>query len=106
MNTNIVILSACANSEEADRIAKALVGERLAACVQILPKMSSVYHWQDSVESADEHLLLIKTSQARFHAIETRILEMHSYAVPEVIALPITKGWGKYLQWLGAVVHE
>ena len=101
-----MIFSACANAEEAERIARALVGERLAASVQILPQMKSVYHWQGKVESAEEHLLLIKTSLARFQAVQTRIVEMHSYEVPEVIAVPITEGLGKYLQWLGAAVHE
>lgn len=106
MNRNIVILSACADAEEAERIARALVEERLAACVQILPKVRSIYHWQEKVESAEEYLLLIKTSQARFQAVQERITAMHSYEVPEIIALPITEGWGKYLAWLGAAVHE
>ena len=106
MDSYIVIFTTCANAAEAERIAQALVTGRLAACVQILPAIRSIYLWQSKVESAEEHLLFIKTSQARFEAVRLKIEELHSYEVPEVIALPITAGAGKYLAWLGAVVDE
>jgi periplasmic divalent cation tolerance protein len=106
MDSYIVIFTTCANAAEAERIAQALVTGRLAACVQILPAIRSIYLWQSKVESAEEHLLFIKTSQVRFEAVRLKIEELHSYEVPEVIALPITAGAGKYLAWLGAIVDD
>jgi periplasmic divalent cation tolerance protein len=105
MTSSIVILSACADTQEAERIAQALVSDRLAACVQIVPKIRSVYRWQGKVESTEEHLLLIKTTRERFEAVQAKIIELHSYEVPEVIALGIADGSGKYLEWLEAMVH-
>jgi periplasmic divalent cation tolerance protein len=77
-----------------------LVEQRLAACVSILPAVESVYRWQEKIESANEALLLIKTTSERFPALRQKILELHSYDTPEIIALPIVAGLEKYLHWL------
>ncbi len=100
MNNALVVLCTCANQEDALRIANAVVEERLAACVNILPGVRSVYRWQEQVESAEEILLLIKTVPERFAALRDRISALHPYDTPEVIALPVTDGLEKYLVWL------
>ena len=86
--------------EEADRIGAALVEERLAACVNIVPGLHSVYRWQGAVEHAGEVPLLIKTTAARYDALQAAIRELHPYEVPEIIALPITHGLPAYLNWV------
>ncbi len=101
-NPFLIVFCTCPNAEEAERIAHAVVDERLAACVNILPAMRSIYRWQDAVESAEEILLLIKTTEAEFRKLRDRIIELHSYDTPEVIAIPITAGSDKYLSWLRA----
>ncbi|MBV8831804.1 MAG: divalent-cation tolerance protein CutA [Acidobacteriaceae bacterium] len=95
-----VVFSTCPNEEEALRLARALVDERLCACVNVLPGVRSIYRWQGAVEDAHEHLLLIKTSRERLLALERRMSELHSYDTPEVIAVPIAFGSRKYLDWL------
>jgi periplasmic divalent cation tolerance protein len=84
----------------AQRIATALVERRLAACVQIIGPLQSVYRWKDKVEQAEEWLCLIKTSSDQYPAVEVAIRELHSYECPEVIATPITAGSAGYLAWL------
>jgi len=84
----------------ATNLARTLVERRLAACVNILPGIQSVYRWQGEIESADEIPLLIKTTTERYPALEAAIRETHPYAVPEIIALPITKGLPAYLRWV------
>ena len=105
MNDTFVVLSACATAEEAERIAAAAVELHLAACVQILPQMRSVYRWQGKVESAAEHLLLFKTTAAKFELLRSKIEELHSYEVPEILALPAAAGSEKYLAWLKDAVN-
>src|SRR5579875_1435188 len=100
MTDSLVVFCTCENRQQASHIAEALVGERLAACVNILPGVESVYRWQGAVEKAAEILLLIKTTSERLPALESRIKELHSYDTPEVIALPIADGSEKYLSWL------
>jgi periplasmic divalent cation tolerance protein len=95
-----IILSTAASREEADRIANALVERRLAACVNVVGPMASVYRWQGKVEKADEFLLLIKTSAARFPEVAAAIRELHSYDVPECIELAVTAGSDAYLTWI------
>ena len=96
----IVVLVTAANREEANQIAEVLVSARLAACVQILPEIESVYRWQGEVKREQEILLLAKTSRARFEELECRVRALHSYETPEIIALPITAASEPYLKWL------
>lgn len=106
MLETVVVLCSCSDSEAARRIANALVEQRLAACVSILPTVESVYRWQEKIESASEALLLIKTTSESFPALRKKILELHSYDTPEIIALPVVAGLEKYLRWLGEQVSS
>lgn len=84
----------------ADRLADALVGERLAACVTLLPGVQSVYRWEGRVERAEEVQLLVKTTRARFPALRERLVELHPYDVPELLALEAVDGLPAYLDWV------
>lgn len=95
-----IIFTTCSKPEIAEKIAQVLVKEGLAACVNILPPMRSIYTWHGVVESATEHLLLIKCLTKRYAAIEERLSAIHPYEIPEIIALPITQGLPAYLAWL------
>lgn len=88
------------SAAEGERIAHALVEERLAACVNRIAGVRSTYRWQGQVEQSEEELLLVKTSQERFPSLARRVQELHRYEVPEVIAVPIAAGSDNYLQWL------
>ena len=102
----IVVLITAGSREEALRLAEMLVGARLAACVQVLPEMESIYHWQGQVERAPEVLLLVKTTAARFTELEREVRALHSYETPEIVALPVTSASAPYLEWLtGAVLR-
>ena len=101
MTDKIVVLSTCAGAEEAERMARALVTERLAACVSVVPNIRSFYRWQGALESSGEYLLIIKTSRSLFDAVKTEIEKLHTYELPELIALPIVEGAENYLNWLG-----
>lgn len=90
----------CPNAEVADQIARALVAERLAACVNILPGVQSVYRWEEQVETEAEVLLIIKSTARCVDAMIERIETLHPYEVPEVIAFPITVGNKNYLDWV------
>lgn len=98
----IVVLVTAGSAEEGERIAAALVGEQLAACVNIAGPIRSLYTWQGELHRDEEHLLVIKTRAALFDEVERRVRALHSYEVPEVIALPITAGAQPYLDWLAA----
>ena len=101
MTNKMVVLVTCASSAEAHRIARRLVEDRLAACVNVVgAPLHSVYRWKGKVESAREHLLVIKTSRRRLPALQRAVLKLHSYDVPEVIAIPIAAGSPAYLKWL------
>ena len=89
-----------ANGEEATRLADLLIGAHLAACVQILPEMESVYRWEGKVERQSEVLLLAKTTAAKFPELEREVRALHSYETPEIIAVPIVIGSSPYLEWL------
>ncbi|MFN4343234.1 MAG: divalent-cation tolerance protein CutA [Azonexus sp.] len=97
-----LVITNCPDEETANRIALAVVEARLAACVNILPRVQSIYRWQGAVESAAEVPLLIKTTAAAYPALEAAIRERHPYDVPEIIALPIAGGLPAYLNWLAA----
>lgn len=95
-----IVLTTCPDAETAGRIARALVEERLAACVNILPPMRSVYRWKGQVEEASEQLLVIKSVSAQFAALRDRLRALHPYELPEIVAVPILDGLPEYLAWL------
>ena len=96
----LLVLIAAANKEEATRLADMLVGARLAACVQILPEMESVYRWQGKIERSPEVLVLAKTIRSQFNQLEQEVRSLHSYETPEIVAIPIAAGSAAYLDWL------
>jgi periplasmic divalent cation tolerance protein len=102
----IVVFMTAANGEEATRLAEMLVGAHLAACVQILPEMESVYRWQGRIERQSEVLLLAKTTRARFEELEREVRALHSYDTPEIIAVPLVAGSAPYLEWLNKSVSS
>jgi periplasmic divalent cation tolerance protein len=97
-----IVLSTCADREQAERIAHRLVEQQLAACVNILPGVQSIYRWQGNVESAAEVLMVIKTSAALTPEVQSTIASLHSYEVPELLVLPVSGGSEAYLAWLKA----
>ncbi len=100
MTDKIVVLSTCASSEEAEKVARTLVEKRLAACVNILPAVRSIYRWKGAIEDEKETLLLIKSSRALFGELRAEIQKLHSYEIPEAIAIPIVDGLERYLEWM------
>lgn len=102
MTDKIVVLVTCGSAREARKIARALVERRLAACGNILEApVRSIYRWKGKVETARECLLILKTSRRRFADLQRVVKELHSYDVPEIIALPISAGSAQYLKWIG-----
>ncbi|MBV8810865.1 MAG: divalent-cation tolerance protein CutA [Acidobacteriaceae bacterium] len=102
MTDALVIFCTCSTGEEAERIANDLVASRLAACVNILPAIQSIYRWRGEMERANEILLVIKTTQDSFVRVRDRIGQLHTYEVPEIIAIPVAGGSDAYLAWLRA----
>jgi periplasmic divalent cation tolerance protein len=100
MTDCVAVLVTVGSREEAERIAEALVMERLAACVNVVGPITSIYHWEGRVERCQELLLIIKTRAALFDQLEARVKSLHSYQNPEVIAVPIGAGTAAYLDWL------
>jgi periplasmic divalent cation tolerance protein len=100
----IVVLVTVPSAEVAARIAETLVGEELAACVNVLPELISTYRWQGRVEHDREQLCLIKTTRDSFERLRARVIALHPYELPEVIALPIVAGHTPYLEWIAASV--
>jgi periplasmic divalent cation tolerance protein len=96
----VIVLTTLPVDQDADRFAEVLVRERLAACVNVLPPMRSIYTWQGAVESADERQVAIKTARTRVSELEARIKALHPYDVPEFVVLPIAAGSLEYLSWL------
>ena len=96
----IVVFMTAASGEEATRLAEMLVGAHLAACVQILPEIESVYRWQGKIERSSEVLLLAKTTRGKFDELEREVRALHSYDTPEIVAVPIVTGSAPYLEWL------
>jgi periplasmic divalent cation tolerance protein len=95
-----IVLSTCADREQAERIAYRLVEQQIAACVNILPAVQSIYRWQGKVETAAEVLMVIKTSADLVPEVESAIASLHSYDVPEFLVLPVFGGSHAYLAWL------
>ncbi len=104
MSKTLLVLCTCPDEETARSIAAALVAERRAACVNIVGPLRSVFSWQGEVCDQSELLLLAKTTEAAWQALEARIVELHPYDVPEIIAAPVTAGSAAYLDWVAASV--
>lgn len=102
----IAVFMTAPNGEEAARLAEMLVGRQLAACVQILPEMESVYRWQGKLERQREVLLIAKTVPSKFAALESEVRALHSYETPEIVAIPLSAGSAPYLAWLSASVTD
>ena len=98
----IVVLMTAGSQEEASRLAEMLVGAHLAACVQIMPQMESIYRWKGEVHRAPEFLLLAKTTAACFDELEREVRALHTYDTPEIIALPVAQVSAPYFEWLTA----
>ncbi len=96
----LLVFSTVPDLETGERIATTLVSERLAACVNILPAVTSIYYWQGEVQKDTERLLLIKTSTSGYPPLEKRLLSLHPYELPEIIAVPVKAGLAGYLQWI------
>src|SRR5438093_9041467 len=99
MTNKLLVLSTAGSESEARKIAEALVERRLAACVNILPRIQSIYRWEGKVEHADEYLLLIKTVKERQEQVCAAVRELHSYEVPECVAIQVEGGRPEYLKW-------
>jgi periplasmic divalent cation tolerance protein len=102
MTDKILVLSTCATEADAERLARALLDARLAACVNVVPGVRSFYHWKGEIESEAEYLLIVKTSRDLFPALRTAIEKLHPYELPELLALPVLDGSENYLSWLHA----
>ena len=96
----LLVLITSASREEAEDIARKLVEDRLAACVNIVPHVRSLFWWENQLSEEEEILLIVKTRRSRFRALVLRVKALHSYSVPEIIALPIVEGHTSYLQWI------
>jgi periplasmic divalent cation tolerance protein len=104
MSNALIVLITTPNVEEASRIADALVGGRLAACVNILSGIESVYRWEGRIARDSETLMIIKTTDERYAELEEQIKALHSYTTPEIVAIRIERGSEAYLKWLGESV--
>ena len=105
MTDKVLVLTTAGNEAEARKIARELVERRLAACVNMVPRIQSIYRWEGKVESAEEYLLLIKTTKGRSTEVQAAIRELHSYDLPECVAISIESGGEEYLKWIEESVH-
>ena len=102
---NVVVLVTCASRKEAERLARAVVENKLAACVNVVAApVKSVYRWKGKIDTAEEFPLMIKTTRRKFSALEREIRRLHSYETPEIIAVPILEGSAAYLRWIAESV--
>ncbi len=106
MSGHLVALTTVGTAEDAERIARALVEQRLAACVNVVPGVVSVYRWKGAVERDDEWLLVMKTSSQRLEQLREALLALHPYELPELVVLPIVGGHAPYLAWLDDSVRD
>jgi periplasmic divalent cation tolerance protein len=106
MSDALIVFVTVPTRADGERIAEALVAERLAACVNVLGPVRSIYRWQGEVCRDDEHLLMIKSTRARYAALEARVKALHTYDVPEVIALPIEMGSPEYVGWIESMTAD
>jgi periplasmic divalent cation tolerance protein len=95
-----IVLTTAANSEEASRVGRTLVEEKLVACATLIPAIESIYRWKGNIESSVESMLLLKTSASQLTALEARLHELHSYETPEFLVLPVEAGSHAYLEWI------
>jgi periplasmic divalent cation tolerance protein len=102
----IVVFITTSNEDEAVRIAGAIVEERFAGCVNIIKEIRSIYRWKGKIEDEKEVLMIAKTKKSQFAPLCSKVKELHSYTVPEIIAVPITEGSKDYLTWLDEVVGK
>ncbi len=102
----LLVITNLPDLASAEKLAQALVEKRLAACVNMLAPCRSVYRWQGAVETAVEHPLLIKTTAARYEAVEGAIRSLHPYELPEIVAVPVAAGLPAYLDWVAAETHS
>jgi periplasmic divalent cation tolerance protein len=100
MTDKIVVLTTCAVESDAERMARALVDARLAACVNVVPRVRSFYHWKGETQSSEEFLLIVKTSRDLFGALRAELEKLHPYELPELLAVPVVAGAEDYLRWL------
>jgi periplasmic divalent cation tolerance protein len=106
MTDKIVVLSTCSSAAEAEKVARRLIEVRVAACVNVLAGARSFYRWKGAIEDTDEWLLIIKSSRDRFDSLRAELERLHSYEVPETVALAIVDGGPNYLNWLEAELHD
>jgi periplasmic divalent cation tolerance protein len=100
MTDALLVLTTLPTADAAAEIAKVVVGEKLAACANILPALRSIYRWQGKVQDENEVLVLLKTQRVHYPRLKARILELHPYDVPEVLAIPVEQGHAAYLEWI------
>lgn len=105
MTDKLIVFVTCGSGDEGQRIAAAVVEARLAACVNVLPGVRSCYVWEGKTTWSDEVLLVMKTTQNNYEKLQAKILELHSYDVPEIVALPIEAGFDAYLAWIAQSVQ-
>lgn len=105
MTDKVLVLTTAGSEAEAQKIANQLVERRLAACVNIVPRIQSVYRWEGKVETAEEFLLIIKTTKTRIQDVQAAIRELHSYDLPECIVISMEGGSSEYLKWIEESVH-
>jgi periplasmic divalent cation tolerance protein len=98
----LLVITTLPNADAAAELAKNVVGERLAACANLIPALRSIYKWQGKLQDENEVLVLFKTRQEHYENLQSRILELHPYEVPEVLAIPVEQGYAAYLDWLAA----
>ena len=106
MSPYIVVIMTAADKEEAVKIVRHLLGERLIACANIVGPVSSLFWWEGKIDEADEFLVFMKSKEKLFKRLSERAKEIHSYQVPEIIALPVIEGLPSYLDWLGASLQS
>jgi periplasmic divalent cation tolerance protein len=95
-----------ASAEEARRVGRQLVGERLAACVNVFPQMTSIYSWEGKMEESAEAVAIAKTTKARVSALIARVKSLHAYSCPCIVSLPVTRGYRPFLEWIAASVAD
>src|SRR4030043_1522522 len=106
MSDPIVVLFCCGTEDEAVEIAHALVEERLAACVNLISPVRSIYRWEGKIWDEKEWILIIKTQKERFEELERKVKSLHSYSVPEIVGIPIIEGASSYLEWLTEMTRK